>query len=107
MIGETKPEQEVTVKIIRKGKRKEIKITLGEVPDRDELSHFRMIAPHLKYRHLPKAMKFHAPGGEHKIILEHMMQGEAAEMKALSEEMAKLHDEFKDMQKELKELKKQ
>ena len=107
VIGETKPEQEVTVKIIRKGKRKEIKITLGELPDRDELSHFRMIAPHLKYRHLPKALKFRSPGAEHEIILEHMMQGEAAEMKALSEEMAKLHDELKDMQKELKELKKQ
>ena len=44
---------------------------------------------------------------EHEIILEHMMEGEAAAMKELSEEMAKLHDEFKDMQKELKELKKQ
>ena len=107
VIGETKPEQEVTVKVIRKGKQKEIKITLGEMPDRDELSHFKMIAPHLRYRHLPKALKFRSPGAEHEIILEHMMQGEAAAMKELSEEMAKLHDELKDMQKELKELKKQ
>jgi len=107
VIGETKPEQEVTVKVVRKGKKKEIKITLGEVPDRDEFSHFKMIAPHLEYRHLPKALKFHSQGAEHEIMLEHVMEDEAAEMKALSEEMAKLHDEFKDMQKELKELKKQ
>ena len=107
VIGETKPEQEVTVKVVRKGRQKEIQTRLGEMPERGEISTFKMVAPPMEFRHLPKALKFHSPGAEHDIIIEQMMETEAAEMEQFSEEMAKLRDEMKAMQKELQELKKQ
>lgn len=106
-IAKTEPQQEVRVKVIRKGKPKEIKVTLGEMPALEDLSHLEMIAPRVKLPHLPKALKFRAPGEEQQIIIERMLEGDAEDMEELGQEMQALREELKQMQHELQELKKQ
>jgi membrane-associated protease RseP (regulator of RpoE activity) len=108
-IAETEPEQEVELTVVRKGRQKNITATLGEMPDRDKFDRWEMAAPHMKYRHFPKAFKFHAPGDEHEIIIQRMMTDELDAMKELGQvekEMEKLREEMKELQKEMKELKK-
>ena len=79
---------------------------LAGVPASEEFEHMEIIAPHLNFRHLPKAFKFHAPGGEHEVIIERMHEGDLDELKHFEKEMEEFRDEMKELKKELKELKK-
>ena len=101
-MAETKPEQEVQVKVTRKGKGKTMKVTLGEAPD-DMIKKIQVITEGDDRFHVraPK-MLFHGKGGD----LRTLPHGER-EWVYEKEDLDQLRQDLKEMKKELKEIKKE
>lgn len=111
-MAETKAEQEVKIKVVRKGKNKTIKVTLGEMPedmafknieihtDGDNWTgHSPKMLFHGKGKNNPHAnMKiFRSPGGVHD-NMQWMHEGE---------DLDQMKKEIKELKKELKEIRKE
>lgn len=105
-MDETEAEQEVEVKVVRKGKSKTVKFKLGEMPESDWVRAPRMM------KHFKHDFKFPegfdhdieviAPGGPHKIREIHRFMNDGEDLAEMREELDQLKAELKDLQKELK-----
>ena len=110
-MSDTEPTQEVEVKVVRKGKKKTIKVTLGEMPEGSfgpHMMHFdqdfdfpegfehdvRVVAPHGKPR-MPGMPGMH---GRHKM----MIRDSSDNLSEVREELDQLRAELKDLKSELK-----
>jgi len=118
-IADTEPEQQMSVKVMRKGKSKELSITLGEVPedafskrmefigDRDD--HFSIHTAPRMMKHFGhggdmdvRVMRWGAPHGSDEFLeLKELHQAEG-ELKEMREELDKMREELKEIQEELK-----
>ncbi len=108
---DTEPEQEIEVKIVRKGKKKTIKVTLGEMPEGEFFPAMR--GPHapraMKHiqRDFPHGMKHDirviAPGGPHKLRELH----ELHMLTEGSQDLAEMREQLDELQRQMKELKKE
>ena len=114
-VAETKPEQQMAVKVMRKGNNKDMSITLGEMPENTFTKHIEIIGEdddHFSFHTSPRMMKHfgdhgdvdvrvirrHAPEGDFELHEMHEAEGEIEEMR---EELDKMRSELKEMQKEL------
>lgn len=105
----TEVEQEVAVEVMRKGRSKELEVTLGEMPEEAIKRHIeilgdgdvRMVAPKMMMRfpHMKKNMRFHRPEGLRMLREFHVDDDELDEMR---EELDKLRAELDEMRKELR-----
>ncbi len=108
-MADTDPEQEIEVKIVRKGKNKTLKVTLGEMPE-SEGKHL------MGMKHAPRMMKhfeYAFPGGDfdHDIRVmaprNHGARRELHVIRESSEDLDELRDELDELRRELKELQKE
>lgn len=118
-IAKTEPEQQMAVKVMRKGKSKDLSITLGEVPEGAYSKHMEFIGGgdnHFRIHTAPSMSRHFWHGGDvdvqvirrgapHGAVefhdLESMHEAEG-ELKEMREELDKMRDELKEIQEELK-----
>lgn len=115
---DTKPEQQMAVKVIRKGKSKDVSITLGEMPENSFSKHMEFIGEgddHFSIRTAPRMMKHFdshgdvdvrvirrgGPHGYKHMELKELHEADS-ELKEMREELDKMQKELKKMQEELK-----
>jgi len=99
----TEPEQKLSIEVIRKGKKKQMDITLGELPEDQMTRHIEMIGgDHNVYMRSPKSLHhgMSAPHQMHKQLK--VIYEDEKELKEMREELDKMKMELKEMQKELK-----
>lgn len=99
----TEPEQELDIQVIRKGKKKTMDITLGQVPENQMAKHLEMIGGnHNVFLKSPKMLHhgMSAPHGMHKEM--RIIYDDDEDLKEMREELEKMKMELKKMQKELK-----
>lgn len=108
VMADTEPEQEIEVQIVRKGRQKTLKITLGELP---ESMTTWSSAPHImkRFEHsfdLPEGfdhdIRVIAPLTRSKLREHHRSRLDSDELDELHGELDELRQELKDLQKELK-----
>jgi len=101
----TEPEQKMELRVIRKGKKKTLEITLGEVPENQMFKHIEMIGgDHNIFMKSPKIMnhgmkKAHRMHKEMRIICDE----EDDDLKEMRHELEKMKKELKKMKSELKD----
>jgi C-terminal processing protease CtpA/Prc len=105
-MSDTEADQKIELKIVRKGKHKDIDVTLGEMPE-DALSRhlgivgddgdYRVVAPKMMYRfpHMQRDMRVHRPGR-----LEDL-RGTDKELKKMRRELDKMRAELDRMREKL------
>ena len=118
-VAKTEPEQQMAVKVMRKGKSKDLSITLGEVPEGAYSKHMEFIGEgdtHYRIHTAPRMMKHFGHGSDvdlrvirrgaphgavefHDMESRHEAEGEIKEMR---DELDKMRNELKEMQEELK-----
>ncbi len=116
-LADTKAEQQMAVKVVRKGQSKSMSITLGEMPEDAISKHIQVISEgddHFSIHTAPRMMKHFegehgdvdvrvirrgAPEGDIEWHEMHEAEGEIEEMR---EELDKMREELKEMKKELK-----
>jgi serine protease Do len=115
-VSDTEPEQQMAVKVMRKGKSKDLSITLGEVPEGSYSKRIEFIGGDDHHFAAPRMMKHFGHGGDvdvrvirrgapHGAVEIHEMEEihEAhVEVKEMREELDKMQNELKEMQEELK-----
>ncbi|MEN8006467.1 MAG: PDZ domain-containing protein [Candidatus Krumholzibacteriota bacterium] len=111
-IDDTESGQKTTVKVVRKGKKMSLDITLGEMPEDAISKHLQIIGEgddHFSIHAAPRMMKhFEHFGGKHgcdagDVDVRVMRRGEAeGELKEMREELDKMRKELKEIQEELK-----
>ena len=117
-IADTEPAQQMAVKVVRKGKGKELSITLGEMPEDAFFKHLEIICKdddHFSIHAAPRMMKHFGHGGDVDIRMirrggphgldtfhefKELYEAES-ELQEMREELDKMHAELKAMQKEL------
>ena len=117
-MAETEADQKTTVTVIRKGDRKSLDITLGEMPENSFSKHMEFIGEgndHFSIHTAPRMMKHSGGhgdvdvrvirrGGSHGV--KHMELKELheadGELKEMRSELDKMQKELKEMQEELK-----
>ena len=110
-MNDTEPEQEIEVKVVRKGKNKTLKVTLGEMPE-GEFTNFMRVphAPNMKMEFLsdgdfPHGMdhdiRVVAPRGRHNIREVHRLHEETEDLDEVREELDVLREELKALKEEL------
>ena len=118
-VAETEPEQQMSVKFVRKGKNKELSITLGEVPEDAFSKQLEIIGEdgdHFSIHTAPRMMKHFghdcdvdvrmirhgAPHSNDKFRALKEMHEAQSELQEMRKELDKMHEELKEMQKERK-----
>ncbi len=117
VIGDTEPEQQMAVKVMRKGKSKDLSITLGEMPEQDYSKHMEFISEgddHCTIHRAPRMMKHSghgdvdvrvirrgAPHGKHEYLELKELHEADSELKEMREELHQMQKELKKMQEEL------
>ena len=115
-VADTEPEQQMSVKVMRKGQSKDISITLGEVPEGSYSKRIEFIGESDHHFAPPRMMKHFGHGGDvdvrvirrgapHGAVKIHELEEihEAnVELKEMRDELDKMRDELKEMQEELK-----
>jgi len=98
---ETKPEQEVEVKIVRKGDKQTKKLTLGELPEKLAMKNIMIHEDNGQFTVRAPKMLFHGKShhGSNKDV---EWVFEENELDDLREELEQMKKELKEMQKELK-----
>jgi S1-C subfamily serine protease len=103
-MSDTEPDQEVTLRIVRRGDATDVPVTLGEAPPDAGmgLGDWYAVAPRLEFRpgRGPRAFEFHGPeGGRLPLpdvrIHEHEFQELHRELQDLRDELDSLRDEIK------------
>ena len=117
-LADTEPEQQMALKVMRKGKNKELSITLGEMPEDTFGKHLQIIGEdddHFSFHTTPRRLKHFGHHGDvdvrvirrgaphgayefHKLEELHDAEGEFQKMR---EELDKMHQELKELKKEL------
>ena len=101
VMASTKPGQEIDVKFIRKGKTKDLKVTLGEFPEGMMMKNIQVITDDDNFSiHAPK-MLFHGQGSPHASGKMEWIQ-EKDELDQLRQELKQMQMELQEMKKELK-----
>jgi len=106
-MADTEPEQEIEIKVVRKGKNKTIKVTLGEAPENEFVQIMR--APHAprmmgefhhqfpgRSRHNVRVIAPHSSGDLHRVIELHENSEDLDELREELEELKAQLEEFKD-----------
>jgi serine protease Do len=118
-VADTEPEQQMSVKVMRKGQSKDMSITLGEVPEGsfskriefigEDDDHFTVHAAPRMSKHFGhggdvdvRVIRRGAPHGEVEFHELKEMQEAEGELKEMREELHKMQQELKEMQEELK-----
>ena len=115
-MNDTEPEQQMAVKVVRKGQTKDLSITLGEIPDNVFAKQFKIIGEdddNWSIHSAPRMMKHFGDHGDVDVRVirrsapesdfEWNEMGEAdEELKEMREELDKMRQELKEMKKELK-----
>lgn len=110
-MNDTEPEQEIEVKIVRKGKNKTLKVTLGGMPE-GEFANFMRVphAPNMKMEFLsdgdfPHGMdhdiRVVAPRGMHNIREVHRLHEDTEDLDEMREELDVLRKELESLKEEL------
>jgi predicted metalloprotease with PDZ domain len=105
-MADTEADQEVEVKVVRKGKSKTVKLVLGEMPESDWVHAPRMMK-HFKHDFdfpagFDHDIRVIAPGGPHKMREIHRIMEEDEDLAEMRAELDELKKELKELQKELK-----
>ncbi|MDX2474209.1 MAG: PDZ domain-containing protein [Candidatus Krumholzibacteria bacterium] len=111
-MNDTEPEQEIEVKVVRKGKNKTLKVTLGEMPE-GEFPRFMGVphAPNMtmdflsegKFPHgMTHDIRVAAPRGMHKIREIHRLHEDTEDLDEVREELDVLREELESLKEELK-----
>ncbi len=98
---------EIEVKVLRKGKKKSFKVTLGEMPLEDLLQKQPGLDNNFR---LHKTMRHAAPHAQYKVMRKHGTPHSDIELEIIresSEDFMEMKAELRTMQKELQELKKE
>jgi serine protease Do len=95
----TKPEQEVTVKVMRKGDSKSFKVTLGDAPENMMFKEMKIITDDDHFTVTAPKMLFHGKGAPR--------LHEEFEWQSSNEELDQMRQDLQELKKELKELKKE
>ena len=118
-VANTEPEQQMSIKVMRKGTSKDMSITLGEMPEDVYSKQMKFIGEgddHFSIHTAPRMMKHFGHGGDvdvrvirrgaphgevefHELKEIHEAEGELKEMR---EELDKMQKELQEMQEELK-----
>ena len=117
-ISDTEPDQQMAVKVMRKGKSKELSITLGEMPEEAFTKHMEFIGEgdnHFSVHTAPRMMKHSghgdvdvrvirrgAPHGKHEYLELKELHEADSDLKEMREELHQMQKELKKMQEELK-----
>ena len=97
----TEPEQKMEILVIRKGKKKTIEITLGEVPENQMFKQIEMIGgDHNIFMKSPKMLHHVLPGEKDKDL--RVIYDDEDDLKEMRNELEKMKKELKEMKKELK-----
>ncbi len=111
-MNDTEPAQEIEVKVVRKGKSKTLKVTLGEMPE-GEFPRFMGVphAPNMTMEFLSKGNFPHGmthdirgatPRGIHEIREIHRLHEDTEDLEEVREELDVLREELKALKEELK-----
>jgi membrane-associated protease RseP (regulator of RpoE activity) len=115
-MGDTKPEQQMAIKVMRKGKSKDVSITLGDMPEDPFTKHIEIIGEgddHWSIHTAPRMMKHFGHHGDVDVRVIrrgapegdfewHEMNEAEGEIKEMREELDKMREDLKEMKKELK-----
>jgi len=110
-VADTEPEQQMAVKVMRKGKSKDMSITLGEVPEGSYSKRIEFIGGDNHHFAPPRMMKHFGHGGDVdvRVIRRGAPHGavkihESEEIHEAKVEIKEMRDELDKMQKELQEI---
>jgi predicted metalloprotease with PDZ domain len=101
-LGDTEPNQEVELAIVRRGDRDEVKVTLGEIPeDMIGSGPFHWREPDLSMRGAPRVWRFEPQSERWREMMEHHEGLREDEVEQLREELRGLREELDQLREQL------
>jgi len=103
-LADTEPDQQMAVEVVRKGKKKEVSVTLGEMPENEFAKRMEFIGDdddHFTIRRAPHMMMHSRDYGDRDVDVRVIRRDAEGELKEMREELHKMQQELKKMQEEL------
>jgi serine protease Do len=97
-MGDTEPDQEISLEIVRQGNRRDVSVTLGEMPEDLYTDTWIAAGPHAEMFH----ERWDVPHSAPHIMLKRELEFEEDELEEMKQELKKMRKELEELREEVK-----